>query len=143
MRILQRPASRVDPTSAASPPLNLRAEGSAIDSKPPIARSTDITHTATSVSAKSAPAAVEELLSTGRTVMADVHGNLGPPSVLTDAKAPVEWLTDRWQAAANMQGEPIPGEHWVSIDLGRPCAISRVVLDWETAWSSHWQLQVR
>jgi len=79
----------------------------------------------------------------GRPATADVRGNLGPPTVLTDEKEPVDWLTDRWQAALNMQGTPIPGEHWVQIDLGSPCIITRVVLDWETAWSTHWNLVVR
>ena len=83
------------------------------------------------------------LLSVGRPVTADVAGNLGPPSVVTDARAPLDWLRDRWQAAANMQGVPIPGEHWIEVDLGRRCTVSRVLLDWEAAWSSHWVLQVR
>ena len=66
-----------------------------------------------------------ELLSKGRPVTASVHGQLGPPSVITNESI-ANWLTDRWQAALNMKGEPIPGEHWVEIDLQRPCRIEKV-----------------
>jgi hypothetical protein len=46
----------------------------------------------------------------------DVIGNLGPSSVIT-SEVTRDWLKDRWQAAANMRGEPIPGEHYIQIDL--------------------------
>ena len=66
-----------------------------------------------------------DLLSKGRPVTASVHGQLGPPSVITNESI-ANWLTDRWQAALNMKGEPIPGEHWVEIDLQRPCRVEKV-----------------
>ena len=36
-------------------------------------------------------------------VQADVHGNLGPPSKITEDIKSRDWIKDRWQAAANMQ----------------------------------------
>ena len=43
------------------------------------------------------------------------------------------WVV-RWQAAKNMKGEPIPGPHWIEVDLGGDeCIVSRVLVDWETA----------
>ena len=68
-----------------------------------------------------------DLLSKGRPVTASVHGQLGPPSVITNESI-ANWLTDRWQAALNMKGEPIPGEHWVEIDLQRPCRVEKVTI---------------
>ena len=87
--------------------------------------------------------APDENLSLNRGAVSDVRGNLGPPTVLTDPKEPTDWLADRWQAASDMQGTPISGEHWVEIDLGRLCTVSRLVLDWEVALSTHWTFQGR
>jgi len=41
-----------------------------------------------------------------------------------------------------MRGEAIPGPHWLVIDLQRVCLPTRVVLDWEAAYSDHWIIQV-
>lgn len=41
-----------------------------------------------------------------------------------------------------MQGEPIPGEHWVTIDLLDSYVIRKVVIDWEQAYSDQWTLLV-
>jgi hypothetical protein len=83
-----------------------------------------------------------DLLSKSRPVTADVHGNLGAPSVVTNESIG-NWLTDRWQAALNMKGEAIPGEHWIEIDLQRPCKVEKIIIDWEDAYSTFWTLQGR
>lgn len=77
------------------------------------------------------------LLSKDRPVISDVRGNLGPASVVTNEDMN-DWLKDRWQAAKNMNGEPIPGEHWLEIDLQRKCIIHRILIDWEDAYSDAW-----
>jgi len=83
-----------------------------------------------------------ELLSLGRPATADVRGNLGPASVVTSPDVG-DWLKDRWQAAVDMTGRPIRGSHWVEVDLGRPCVVARVVLDWEVAYASQYVVQGR
>lgn len=80
------------------------------------------------------------LLSFNRPVTSDVRGNLGSPSVVTNENVN-DWLKDRWQAAKNMNGEPIPGEHWLEIDLQRVCMIHRLLIDWEDAYSDAWTLK--
>jgi hypothetical protein len=86
-----------------------------------------------------------DVLSTGRPAFADVRGNLGPASVITRARAKAgsreDWLKDRWQAASDMGGTPIPGAHWVEIDLQRLCHIDSVLIDWEEAYSQHWTIK--
>jgi len=79
------------------------------------------------------------LLSSGKPAIADVRGNLGPASVVTD-EAIGDWLKDRWQAARNMQGEPIGGEHWIEIDLQRLCLATNFLIDWEQAFSDDWSI---
>jgi hypothetical protein len=59
------------------------------------------------------------LLSAGAAVTTDTRGNLGPPEVMTQAVPGTDWIKDRWQAASDMGGTAIPGEHWVVIDLGK------------------------
>ena len=46
------------------------------------------------------------------------------------------------QAAKNMQGTPIPGPHWVKIDLGRPAEVARVELDFETAFAKGYNIEL-
>ena len=82
------------------------------------------------------------LLSSGKPATASVRGNLGPATVVT-SESTADWLTDRWQAAADMSGTPIPGEHWVEIDLEHIASLSRVVLDWETAHATAWTIRAR
>lgn len=55
----------------------------------------------------------------------------------------MDWLRDRWQAASDMSGKPIPGPHWVSIELDAGCAASEALIDWETARADDYELQVR
>ena len=45
-------------------------------------------------------------------------------------------------AGLNMKGEPIPGEHWVEIDLQGLYYIDKVLIDWEVAYSNQWTMQV-
>ncbi len=53
--------------------------------------------------------------------------------MLTSTKA--NWLTDRWQAAVDMSGRPIPGQHYIRIDFGKGIKrVERVVLDYEVAY---------
>jgi hypothetical protein len=107
-----------------------------------------------------------KLVSENKPATSDVRGNLGPASCVTN-ETMLDWLTDRWQgtggnihiryiylatitkvsflyrtAAKNMKGEPIPGEHWVEIDLLNLYYVSSVVLDWEVAFSNAWSVQV-
>ena len=41
-----------------------------------------------------------------------------------------------------MKGEPIPGEHWVEIDLQADYMIEKILIDWEVAFSQLWSIQV-
>lgn len=82
----------------------------------------------------------EILLSENCSVTSDVRGNLGDAQVVTQESVH-DWLKDRWQAAKNMRGEPIPGQHWLEIDLKRPCYIKRALIDWEDAFSNAWKIQ--
>jgi hypothetical protein len=83
----------------------------------------------------------EKILSLERPVWADVRGYLGPPSVVSNEYTSRQ--NDRWQASLDMRGIPIPGHHWLRIDLGRPCYISRVVIDWEEGYSSDYAVHGR
>ena len=69
-----------------------------------------------------------------------MRGNLAPASVVTSASTK-DWLKDRWQAAADMNGTPIAGQHWVSSDLGGRHVATSVVLDWETACADDYAIQ--
>jgi len=82
---------------------------------------------------------VETLLSAHRPVISDVRGNLGPPSVVTNAEDE-DWLKDRWQSALDMTGSPIPGSHFLEVDLGRKSLITKIVLDWESAYCEQYSL---
>jgi hypothetical protein len=98
------------------------------------------------------------LISLDKPVTSDVKGNLVAASVLTkddslvsqhmngasDMDRNLIWLQERWQAARNMKGEPIPGRHWVEIDLQgenvMSSAIKKVELHWESAFAAHFTL---
>ena len=82
---------------------------------------------------------VEILLSEHRPVISDVRGNLGGPSVVTEESVG-DWLADRWQSARDMSGTPIPGEHFLEIDLQRLCTITKILLDWEDAFSDKYSV---
>lgn len=80
------------------------------------------------------------LLSNGKPVTSDVRGNLGPASVVT-SEVIADWLKDRWQAASDMGGTPIRGQHWLEIDLQEDrtsSSITRILIDWEDAFSDRW-----
>jgi allantoicase len=80
------------------------------------------------------------LLSQDRHVLSSVRGNLGPPSVVV-SEIMDDWLTDRWQAARNMGGDPIPGRHWLIVDLLNASVIERVLIDWEVALSNDYAVE--
>ena len=42
-----------------------------------------------------------------------------------------------------MSGTPIPGPHWLEVDLGAPAQLTDALLDWETAFATHWTLLTR
>lgn len=105
----------------------------------PIPLETTLPPTLSILSRRSKKVLSETLLSEHRPCISDVLGNLGPPSVVTDQSVG-DWLKDRWQSAMNMRGEPIPGEHFLEIDLQRPCTITKIVLDWEDAYCAHYML---
>lgn len=41
-----------------------------------------------------------------------------------------------------MQGEPIPGEHWIEVDLQEVFSVEKIVIDWEQAFSDQWSIMV-
>ena len=88
------------------------------------------------------PCPDSQLVSSGKPVTSSVRGNLASAQAITD-EAVDDWLTDRWQAAKNMQGEPIPGIHWVEIDLLSEVVVCKVLIDWETASSADWVVESR
>jgi hypothetical protein len=48
-------------------------------------------------------------------VTTDVRGNLGPALVLIQNQT-TDWIKDRWQAASDMHGTNIRGQHYVRLD---------------------------
>lgn len=84
-------------------------------------------------------------------VTADVRGNLGPIDVVIQKMPGSNWLKDRWQAASDMGGTAIPGQHFVVLDFdsgngnnndnGGKVRISKVILDWETAYASDYRIE--
>ena len=68
-------------------------------------------------------------------VTASTMGNLGPPSVVT-SDSTMDPLRDRWQAASDLNGTPIPGPQWLAIDLKQTCIAERFAIDWETAFAN-------
>lgn len=54
-----------------------------------------------------------------------------------------DWLKDRWQAAKDMTGAPLPGPHWLQLTLPRPAAtLSRVLIDFEVALCTDYSIEV-
>jgi len=73
---------------------------------------------------------------------ADVRGNLGPATVVVQAKPGTDWIHDRWQAASNMHGKQIPGEHWIQLEFQNTTVVAdKIVLDWETAYADEYVLE--
>lgn len=145
-----------------------------------IEKNADLKTKVAAVDALPAEPPKEVVLSANCPVFADVKGNLGPADVLTKrieavttdsmtaeevAKVVEEhWLTARWQAASNMKGDPIPGVHWLVLDLQSsgcsnsdakelqqedtsvstlvpPPRITKILLDWEDAHSKDFVVQ--
>ena len=85
----------------------------------------------------------------GVQVTTDVGGNLGPPSVLNQVVPGKDWLKDRWQAASDMHGTEIKGQHWVELDFTQMREQDEAfwpayaILDWETAVSTDYVVSGR
>ena len=82
------------------------------------------------------------LISRNKPVTASVRGNLGEASVVTNGLKN-DWLKDRWQAAKNMQGAPIPGAHWLLVDLEATCVVERIDIEFESAFARDYTLKGR
>jgi hypothetical protein len=83
------------------------------------------------------------LLSADRPARASAAGNLASVQVVTRNTPPTDWLRDRWQAARDMSGTPLPAPQWVAVELEAGCSAQQVVLDWETACADIYDVQVR
>ncbi len=91
---------------------------------------------------KTVPSKPIRLLSTpehARYIQTDVRGNLGPPEVMLNNKT--NWLQDRWQAASDMHGTEIKGQHWVVIQFQQTVRVTDIRLDWETAYSDDYVIR--
>lgn len=75
------------------------------------------------------------------TATADVRGNLGPASVVIQPLPGTDWIHDRWQAASDMHGKNIPGEHWILLEFQSPIVVDYIRLDWETAYASDYRIE--
>ena len=82
-----------------------------------------------------------ELVSRAAMATADVHGNLGAPAVVVQEPQGTDWLKDRWQAASDMHGTAIGGQHWVKVQLAALSTVLRVRLDWESAFCDDYVLE--
>lgn len=76
-------------------------------------------------------------------VTADVRGNLGPIEVIKQANPGTNWIKDRWQAASDMHGTAIKGQHWVTLEFSSRSTInvSKVVIDWEAAYAKKFRIE--
>jgi beta-glucanase (GH16 family) len=81
----------------------------------------------------------ETLLSYGRTGAASTFQNEGPCVNCGPARAFDLDPATRW-ATSSVNGWVDPG--WISVDLGAPATISRVVLQWDPAFATAYQIQV-
>lgn len=88
------------------------------------------------------PTPEPQLLSQGKPATSDVRGNLGPASVVTSS-VNSDWLRHRWQAASDMNGTPIPGPHWITIDLQQQRRVRSVTIDFETAHATEFRIEQR
>eukprot|EP00520_Triparma_pacifica_P013395 CAMPEP_0118664600 /NCGR_PEP_ID=MMETSP0785-20121206/18109_1 /TAXON_ID=91992 /ORGANISM="Bolidomonas pacifica, Strain CCMP 1866" /LENGTH=182 /DNA_ID=CAMNT_0006558537 /DNA_START=223 /DNA_END=768 /DNA_ORIENTATION=- len=76
-----------------------------------------------------------------KAVTSSVPGNLSPPTVILSSSKD-DWLKDRWQAAKDMTGIAIPGEHWLAYEFNDPIGtIEYVEVAWEKADCKDWSLQ--
>lgn len=76
-------------------------------------------------------------------VTSDVKGNLGPASVIVQDPPGKNWIKDRWQAAGDMHGTALPGQHWVVLDFGEGASIhvTKVLIDWEAAFAKNYRIE--
>jgi len=81
------------------------------------------------------------LLSRDKPAEASTRGNLGAAGVVTRL-AEEDWLTDRWAAQANMQGGAMPLPQWLTVDLGDEHVVTRVEIDWETAFARQYEIKI-
>lgn len=82
----------------------------------------------------------EQLLSRGKQASASTRGNLGEASVVTSSVVE-DWLKDRWAAQADMSGSPMQLPQWLTVDLGHSAVVSRVEIDFETAFARQYELK--
>ena len=88
------------------------------------------------------PRKPKNLSRTGNVVAtADVRGNLGPVEVVVQSRPGTDWIHDRWQAASDMHGTAIKGAHWIQLDFGHEIVATKIVLDWEAAYSDKYLLE--
>ncbi len=72
-------------------------------------------------------------------IQTDVRGNLGPPEVMLNNGT--NWLQDRWQAASDMHGTEIKGQHWVVVRFQQSVRVTDIRLYWETAYSDDYVIR--
>ena len=132
-------ASALPPSAEAAYAL-CRGDGAVVGSTPsPL----EAASTPSSLASTPLPHATpSSLISRNKKVTASVRGNLGEASVVTNGKRD-DWLNDRWQAAKNMQGAPIPGPHWLLVDLAQTCVVERISIEFETAYARDYTLKGR
>jgi hypothetical protein len=85
----------------------------------------------------------------GTTITADIRGNLGPANVMLTNINHIDWLKDRWAVASYryMRGTAIRGSHWVRLRFVNTTTtglrlhqLTRIVLDWETAYAQDYRI---
>jgi len=76
-------------------------------------------------------------------VTSDAKGNLGPASVIVQDPPGKNWIKDRWQAAGDMHGTALPGQHWVMLDFGEGASIhvTKILIDWEAAFAKNYRIE--
>jgi beta-glucanase (GH16 family) len=85
------------------------------------------------------PDPTERLLSYGKPGAASTSQNEGPCVGCLPARALDFDPATRW-ATSSVNGWVDPG--WISVDLGAPATITRVVLQWDPAYATAYQIQV-
>ena len=80
----------------------------------------------------------EQVVSTGKTVIASAYGDKGHVSVITSPSI-VNWKTDRW-GVSNMYDAT---RAWVEIDLGSPHFLSSVRVVWEAAFAQRYVIETK
>jgi hypothetical protein len=74
----------------------------------------------------------------------DVKGNLGDCNVVIQNTPGKDWIKDRWQAASDMGGTSIRGNHWIILDfINNVKNINKIELDWESAYCEDYRLEIK